>query len=48
MDGSCGDGEGWLDHFPKGVKIKHTPPKTNMEPEKGPLEKDENLQTTNF
>ena len=23
-------------------------PETNMEPEKGPLEKDENLQTTNF
>ena len=25
----------------------HTPPKTNMEPEKGPLEKEKHLQTTN-
>ena len=25
-----------------------TPAKTHMEPEKGPLEKDEHLQTTNF
>ena len=25
-----------------------TPPKTNMEPEKSPLEKEKHLQTTNF
>ena len=41
-----GDGEIHLG-FPSKSKTS-TPPKTNMEPENTPLEKDKDLQTTTF